>query len=240
MWNQAVKKYKEIHQCSLKEAMVGASKTYQKVQKVIKGGKIENDVFQKMLKSSYKDEGDNNIGDFQLDKELSTKTSKVYNNPNIKKTAVVHRGASGVIDWGNNAIFAIGGKDAYMKTSRFKNAKDTQLKAEEKYGKASAYGHSQGALISQLVASPNTDEVITYNTASHPIYKIPKLERQTNIRTSKDIVSSFSHDNDIVIPSTSNSILENHKTDALSRLGDVEIGKGLRKPRKKRVISKNK
>ena len=79
--------------------------TYTLLHHNIKGGKLKISTLKDLLNASY--EPKDNIGDFKLDKDLSSKTSKVYYNPETKKTVVAHMGTSGLSDWFNNFIYGL-------------------------------------------------------------------------------------------------------------------------------------
>ena len=242
MWNQAVKKYKEIHSCSLKEAMVGASKTYEKKPKIIKGGKIESSTLKKVLSVTYKKDHDKNIDGYEADNSLSTDATKVYHNKEKNHTIIAHRGTEGTVqDWKNNLVYATAGRNGYAQTDRFKQAKKTQDLTEQKYGLSNltTTGHSQGGLLAEMLGKKGR-ETITYNKASTPWDRTKKEANQHDVRTSGDVVSYWDRKNaDIVIPSSSNP-LNAHKMDSISELGSVEIGQGMKKRRAKRVNQKKK
>jgi len=233
-WIQHCKQYAAENNCSFKNAMIQSKSTYQKKNTEVGKGfskfgeGIAASTFQKMLKSSYKKDGDTDIDGYELDPSISNETARVYHNPTTKKTQVVHRGTSGLSDWKNNITFALGGRTAYAKTDRYKKSEETQRKAEAKYTDVDSSGHSQGGLISQMVAGPNTKNIITLNTASHPFDFTPKAKNQTNVRSKGDLVSMFTRENSVSIPSAGGGYLAEHKTDVLDRLDpDLVLGDGL-------------
>ena len=236
--NIALKNYRNVHKCSLKEeAMQEASKTYVKVEKRIKGGKIESSVFKSVLSATYKKDHPKEIDGYEADDSLSSDSSKVYHNKEKNHTIIAHRGTEGTLkDWKNNAIYAIAGRSGYEKTDRFKQAKKTQELTEQKYGLSNltTTGHSQGGLLAEMLGKKGR-ETITYNKASTPWDRTKKEANQHDVRTSGDVVSYWDRKNaDIVIPSVSNP-LSAHKMDSISDLGNTEIGQGLKKRRAKRV-----
>jgi len=186
-----------------------------------------------LLNASY--QGNTNVGDFILDKGLSTSTSKVYHNPKNNQTVVAHRGTEGLVDWGNNLVYAVGGKSAYKMTPRYKEAEAVQKKAESKYGKAnvSTIGHSQGGLQSELLGG-ESKEIITLNKATRPFEK-NKNQNQTDVRSSRDIVSALNpfgskSSKDIEIQGETYNPLTEHTADILDRLDENQmIGEGIRK-----------
>ena len=76
-----------------------------------------------LLKETYrKGKGANeDVGNYKIDKELSTGRVKVYNNPVTGKTVVAHRGSTNLQDWKENFNYAVGierkGK-AYKKSKK--------------------------------------------------------------------------------------------------------------------------
>ena len=106
------------------------------------GGQLQVSTYKKLLKASYNN--NQNIDGFNKDNDISTKTSKVYVNPETGQTIVAHRGTSGLTDWFNNAVYAIGGDKLYKLTPRYKEAKKVQNDASKKYGNKNitTIGHS--------------------------------------------------------------------------------------------------
>jgi len=190
------------------------------------GGALKAKDLQGLLKASYS--GDERVGDFILDKRLSSGTSKVYYNPATQQTVVAHRGTQGIMDWMNNLAYAVGGRWGYEKTNRYKEAERVQRAAEEAYGTTNlaTIGHSQGALQADLLGQRGK-EVITLNRPSHPLEK-SSSSIQTDIRTQRDPVSIFT-DADITIDSEGYNPLTEHSVDTLGRLDPEEmIGEGLK------------
>lgn len=205
----------------------------------IVGGKLTVSNLKGLLNASY-DKKVKSVNGFIQDESLSTKTSKVYVNPETGQAVVAHKGTSGFTDWFNNAVYAVGGTKAYKMTPRFKEAQRVQHQAEEKYGKdkISTIGHSQGGLQAELLGQ-NTHEVITLNKATRPFENI-KGDNQYDIKSSRDIVSSLNpfqnnpftpkKGHDIIIPAKSLNILDEHSIETLERLeNDKTIGHGVRK-----------
>ena len=102
------------------------------------------------MEASYS--GDEKVEGFAMDKSISSKTSKVYVHLS-GQVVVAHRGTSGVLDWGNNAMYGLVGDIGYKLTSRYKEALKVQQNAEKKYGakNITTIGHSQGGLQAQLL-----------------------------------------------------------------------------------------
>jgi hypothetical protein len=155
-------------------------------QSKIIGGAVSAKDLQSFIEQSYKEEPSNVIGDFVIDPDLSTYTTKVYTNPETRQTIVAHRGTKGAWDWGNNLAYAMG---LYDYTDRFKQGQDTQKKAETKYGKEniSTIGHSQGAVLSRKLGQ-DTKEIINVNPAWMGEAPSPN---EYNIRSSFDPVSAL-------------------------------------------------
>lgn len=206
--------------------------------KGLKGGKLSPTELKDLLQAGY-DPKKHNVGDFVLDKSVSSGTSKVYYDKETGRAVVVHRGTQGILDWANNLAYAVGGDTAYKQTKRFKEAQEVQRKAEEKYGASnvSTIGHSQGGKQAELLGG-KSKEIITLNKATRAGSNT-KQKNQTDIRTTGDWVSSLNpfqkkSKKDITIKSGffSNPLTE-HSTDTLSRLEEKEpllgIGEGLKK-----------
>jgi hypothetical protein len=194
-----------------------------------KGGKISIGNLKNLLNASYNNK-QSEVGDYVLDPTLSSKTSKVYLNPNTGQVVVAHRGTSGFSDWLNNAVYAYGGEHLYKQTPRYKEAEKVQHNAYEKYGKEniSTIGHSQGGLQAELLGE-KSKEIITLNKATRP-FENTKHENQYDIRSEKDLVSRLNpfqpkSEKDIIIPSHSKNYLKEHSIDTLNRLdSDKDVG----------------
>ena len=100
------------------------------------------------------------FGDFEVDSNLTTKETQVYNNPKTGQVLVVHRGTLGLRDVFTDIAYTATG----YKGKRFKDANKIQKLAEKKYGaeNVSTLGHSLGSLVSSDVGS-NSKEIINYN-----------------------------------------------------------------------------
>ena len=197
----------------------------------VEGGRIAAPEFKSLIDASY-DPKQTQVGDYTLDKQISTSTSKVYHNPNTGQVVVAHKGTEGIMDWGNNAIYALGGKSAYKKTARYKEAKKVQNKAEKKYGaqNVSTIGHSQGGLQAELLGG-KSKEIITLNKATRP-FESNKNKNQFDVRSKGDIVSAANpfgkkSSKDIEIKSGSYNPLTEHSSGVLDKLDEnLMIGKG--------------
>ena len=98
-----------------------------------------------------------NVGDWELDSELSNVDTGVWHNKNTKQTHVSNRGSTSGYDWAvSDAQIATGTESS---GNRFKRVVDTTSKAHDKYGyNVSTSGHSLGAR-----ASAYTTEVLGDN-----------------------------------------------------------------------------
>jgi len=203
---------------------------------IIEGGKLSRDELKGLLDASY--DGRAKVGDWTIDKQLSTKTSKVYSKGD--RAVVAHRGTEGISDWGNNLAFAVGGEYLYKKTDRYKEAEAVQKKAEKKYGakNVSTIGHSQGGLQAEMLGS-KSKEIITLNKATHPLIK-RHSGNQTDIRSDRDIVSIATKTPTTEIKAESYNPLKEHSPDILNRVSaDTEYGSGLSKWSNPEQVKKN-
>lgn len=197
-----------------------------------KGGKISVSNLKNFINESYKKTPNENIDGYQLDKELSNNTAKVFYNPTSNHAVVSHRGTEGTLkDWSNNLAYLTG---LYKYTNRYNEGKKAQEQAEKKYKpeNISTIGHSQGSILSRELGK-NSKEIINLN----PAYLGEKPNKnEYNIRSSSDIVSGllpFKHllypsSNDVTIQSKNpKNIIDEHSTNILNRLNpDLLIGEG--------------
>jgi hypothetical protein len=178
-----------------------------------RGGYSGQELDDLLEKGSY--QGKKRVGNYVLDKKLSTEKAKVYHDPATGKTVVAHAGTSGkgivgkAKDWGNNLIYAVGGSNLYKHTGRYKTAEKVQKAAQKKYGKVDTIGHSQGGLLAEMVGGKGGGEVITVNKAAHPLEVRSRGKNQTDIRHKDDIVSKFS-------AKTKHSVTEGKSMNALA------------------------
>jgi len=194
------------------------------------GGKLSSKYIKDFLSNSYEQAKDapDTIGDFVKDKSLSGQRVQVYHNPKSGQAVVVHRGSSGIHDWGNNLKYALGFN--MKNTKRFQFAAKVQKEAESKYGakNVSTLGHSLGGKIASDVGA-DSGEVITLNkpVAGRDLFAKDKgkKENETNVRTEGDVVSALDTGSDFTIPSKSLNPIAEHTTDVLDRTGDKEFGK---------------
>ena len=191
---------------------------------------MKTKIIKKMLDASYQNNPPSKIGGYQLDKDLTTPTAKVYYNPRKNEASVIHRGtqSNSLLDWRNNLAYLTGN---YKRTDRYRQGLNTQNKAEDKYGKKniSTLGHSQGSIIAREVGA-DTKQIINVNPAYK--FEIPK-KNEYNIRSSSDVVSGLyapvsairKSDKDITIPSKNPlDIIGEHSYNILDRLDNQQIG----------------
>lgn len=203
----------------------------------VKGGKLSSSELHDMLHGSYNlDEYKGGDG-WTRDDDLSTPTSSVYRHDD-GRAVVAHRGTEGTLsDWGNNAKYGSTGETGYKQTKRFKDAKDVQKKAEDKYGqgKISTIGHSQGGLLAELLGK-NSHEIITVNKATSPFSDNSGGKNQHDIRSDCDKVSMFKtkkSKNDTTIKGKKNMLgckdsIKEHSYDILKRKDDDHMfGQGM-------------
>jgi hypothetical protein len=126
-----------------------------------------------------------NLG-YTYDPELSSMDTKVFTdskgNPHI-----AYRGTVRAETWADNAKILLGGKSS-IDTEAIETAK----KVQTKYGKApTTYGHSRGGRSAELAGEATGGKTYTYNKAALPSDILKRIRAdQTDIRTSKDIVSA--------------------------------------------------
>lgn len=189
----------------------------------LKGGSLSADEVKKFIDASYESKkGDTErIGDYVLDKQLSTRKAKVYHDPVHKKTVIANRGTTGTLsDWHNNLQYLRG---KYDDTDRMKQAEDVQRRAIAKYGKVDYnVGHSQSGIITRKLNEKGlTGQVINLNPAS--MFEKQK-ENEYVIRSKTDPVSILhalnpwaKKENTTTTSGTSN-LLKEHSTEVLTRV----------------------
>ena len=199
----------------------------------VRGGALKASDLRKLLASSYSGAP---VDNWSMEKDMSTKNSKVYRNPSTGQVVVAHKGTQGTTDWGNNLIYALTGEMGYKQTPRFKEAQMVQKAAENAFGRdmVSTIGHSQGGLQAQMLGG-DSKEIITVNKATRPgevVTGSSKKKNQTDIRTKIDPVSAFrspfaSKKKSITLDANTANPVEAHSYEALGQLGDEMIGEGI-------------
>ena len=181
------------------------------------------------IDESYNKDSTKNVGDFELDRELSTRKAKVYHNPQTDEVVVSNRGTTGTAaDWANNAAYTLG---LYDKTGRMKQAEKVQRKALDKYGKVDVnVGHSQGGIITRKLNEKGlTNEVINVNPAA--MFE-KQRKNESVIRSSRDVVSGlhtlnpFAKKKKTVTVKGVYNPLREHGTEFLGRMKQTFVGKG--------------
>lgn len=123
---------------------------------------------------------------YKYDPELSSMDTKVFSDPQ-GNPHIAYRGTVRAETWLDNLLIGLG------KESKIdKEAVETAKKVQQKYGKApTTYGHSRGGRSAEVAGEATGGKSYTYNKATLPtdIFKTIRPE-QTDIRTSKDIVSA--------------------------------------------------
>lgn len=143
-----------------------------------------------ILEASYKPQQEasaqlSKLG-YTYDPELSSMDTKVF----VDKQGQPHIAYRGSVrlkeDWLSNANILLGGK-----SSKDKEAIETAKKVQAKYGQApTTYGHSRGGRSAELAGEAVGGKTYTYNKAITPADLLKRTrQEQTDIRTSKDIVS---------------------------------------------------
>lgn len=191
----------------------------------VKGGKISVNHLKRFIDNSYSNNPEQNIDDYQFDKDLSNDIAKVYYSPTKNHSVITHRGTGSAKDWANNLAYATG---LYKYTDRFKRGKEAQERTEKKYGQnnTSTIGHSQGSILSRELGK-NSKEIINLNPATK---NEKSLNNEYNIKSSGDVVSFLKKpkQNDIVVKSETYNPLTEHSTAILDRLDQNKmIGQGI-------------
>jgi len=198
----------------------------------LKGGSLSANEVKQFVSASYEDgKGKTEqIGNYILDKQLSTGKAKVYHDSKNNKTVVANRGTKGTVsDWKNNLEYLRGN---YDETDRMKQALDVQQKAIAKYKKVDYnIGHSQSGIITRKLNEKGlTGQVINVNPAS----LFEKQQKNEFVIRSKNDPVSILHalnpfakkENTTTIEGTSN-LLKEHSSDILTRIDpNQQIGTG--------------
>lgn len=210
----------------------------------LEGGAILMKHLKTLLNQSYKnkDNDDKNIDNkYFLDEELSSNKTKVYKTDN-NEVVIANRGTSDFKDVISDIKLAFGFKD-----KRFNEAKEVLDKVKNKYKDSSidVIGHSLGARVAEELGKNDNQikNIITLNKPTTPLdlfKKSKNKDKQIDIRTQKDLVSALQplqkDDKDIVIPSITNDLYQEHKIDVLDRLNqDLLLGDGIDRIDKKDI-----
>jgi len=165
---------------------------FNKTNKKINGNGLKAETFKQLLEASYS--GKEEVEGFIMDKSISSKTSKVFVHPS-GQVVVAHQGTASVMDWGNNAVYALTGDTGYKFTPRYKEARKVQEAVEKKYGakNITTIGHSQGGLQAQLLGG-KSKEIITLNKATRPqeyLFCSSKKHNQYDVRAKQLVLQGF-------------------------------------------------
>ena len=185
---------------------------------------------QKLISLGYKPDM-NDIGDYQLDRDLSIDRARVYRNNKNGKVYVVHRGTKEPSDWLNNLVYGLS-PYFYKYTNRYKQGKDVQEKALEKYGNnVDVIGHSQGAKIAEMASKGDkrVKDVITYNRPVGLKEAMTPLDKNVvDVRSSWDPVSMFAPfqkgNKPVTLENKSWNPLQQHNSSSLLENPNFDIG----------------
>jgi hypothetical protein len=185
---------------------------------------------QKLISLGYQPEM-KDIDNYQLDRDLSVDRARVYRNTKTGKVYVVHRGTKEASDWLNNLVYGLS-PYFYKHTDRYKQGKDVQEKALQKYGNnVDVIGHSQGAKIAEMASrgDKRVKDVITYNRPVGLQEAMTPLDKNVvDVRSSWDPVSMFApfqkRHKPITIENKSWNPLQQHNTSSLLENPNVDFG----------------
>lgn len=188
------------------------------------GGALTARETEQFVKAGYKKKKDaNTVGDYKLDKSLSSKKNKVYVNPKTKEVVVSNAGTSSASDWKNNPSIMFG---TYKKTDRYKDAEKVQRKAIAKYGKENItnVAHSQSGETARILAKKGlTENAVAVNPA---IIGKKAGKNVDVVRSSGDLVSAFTKGKQKTIKAKTYNPLVEHSAPILSRDPKQMYGKG--------------
>jgi hypothetical protein len=189
------------------------------------GGALTARETEQFVKAGYKKKKDaNKVGDYVLDKSLSSKKNKVYVNPKTKEVVVSNAGTSSATDWANNPSIMFG---TYKKTDRYKDAEKVQRKAIAKYGKENItnVAHSQSGESARILAKKGlTENAIAVNPA---IIGKKAGKNVDVVRSSGDLVSALTKGKQKTIKAKTYNPLVEHSAPILSRDPKQMYGKGM-------------
>ena len=151
--------------------------------------------FHSVLKNGYSHHKKDKIGDYVLDKQLSTHNDQIYYNPSEKKLIHNINGTNSLYDWVDNLKLGLGKFSpfgGFKESTRYKTSHDKLRQAKAKYGvdNSTVLGHSQAGFTASNIASKN-DKVITLDKAT-TLFQKTHPSHETDYRTKGDIVSLFS------------------------------------------------
>jgi hypothetical protein len=176
------------------------------------GGIVSHGELKNFVKASYKKKKDADVEGYKLDRELSTKRSKVYTKDG--KVVVAHAGTDSLTDWANNLLIPVG---LHTKSSRYKEAKKIQEKANKKYGKENieTVSHSQSGHIANNLAKEGLTKKGQSTTLNPAILNPFDKHRGLHvIKSSGDVVSALTQADEVIKAKTFNPLKE-HSPDIL-------------------------
>lgn len=194
------------------------------------GGSLPVDTIYKSIKNGYtKASGKNNIiniDGYVISMADSSNEVQVYINFKERRIIINFVGTYSSSDWYNNFKYVIGG---YDDTRRFNHAKNVLEKILRLYPtfKISLVGHSQSAVITRKLGKEFGNKIFEIINLNGANLREQALPNEYNIRSSIDIVSALTRNNDrlITIPRDSLNLLKEHSPDILNRLNPThEIG----------------
>jgi len=221
-------KNKETGQVHAKHSTRANALAQVRLLESLEGGSLTAAETKGLISASYagRKEQPKTIGSLTLDPALSRGRAAVYVDPKGHAT-VVHRGTkSTVADWANNAIYAVTGNKGYKKTSRYKAAEAAQKAAREKYGTATALGHSQGAISARILNKKGiASDAILVNPASRGE---ARRANEVVVKSKGDVISALqpTHKGDLLLKNKTFNPLAEHSGSILSRTTKM-IGQGM-------------
>jgi len=199
------------------------------MKNLMKGGEIRADYLKAFFSAAY--EPVDKIGEYILDKDLSTDVAVVYYDSKKNHAVVSIRGSTNLRDHINNAIFAISGVTGYKLTDRFKDAKRVFDGAVKKYGEKniSLLGYSQGS-IAALELGKDAFEMILFNPASKPGYNTVSEKNEYIVKGSTDPISNLNpfkknDERTTIIKTDDLGLKAAHNVKILDRIGQIMIGR---------------
>ena len=191
------------------------------------GGISSNDL-NRLVKNSYKKKKNiKPISGYELNKELSSKRSKIYSNAE-GQALISHSGTDSAKDWVNNAFIPFG---QYKNTERYKRQEAAQKKVNAVYGKDNVLttSHSQSGETARILSKKGLS---SKSVSINPAIILKKHKNVQVVRSSGDLVSALTPmgKNDVTLDSATYSPLAEHSPSVLSRT-DQDFGGQYLKPR---------
>jgi hypothetical protein len=192
------------------------------------GGSLPVSIIYNSINNGYKKtEGEeiHNIGDdYILNTNLSSHEIQVYVNENEKRIIINFVGTYKALDWLNNYQYVMGN---YRQTRRFRHAKETVKKVINEYPsyQISLIGHSQSAVITREMGKDYGNKIFEIINLNGANLREKALPNEYNIRSSIDVVSLLTRNNDrvITIPREGVNLLKEHSPSILNRLNPSHL-----------------